>query len=215
MHGTVAAVGDREVQNARAAAARLRDDAGLRKRIVAYAYKVTRNLAEAKDLAQEAMMRAIDPDRSPWDPAKQPDLFLHIGSIINTIIWDRRRAEERHPVDAVDTNDVLHPDPQPRALELMQRGEENARYEYWLELLVDRLASDTVALDVLRLTDDGIDGAAAQAADLHRTVEEIYAANRRIAYHIERVKKEAPDGRPSPPQAPPPGPTPGGAPEVD
>ncbi len=208
-------MGDRNVDNARAAAARLRDDEHLRKRIVAYAWKVTGNRADMRDLAQEAMARAIDPARSPWDPAKQPDLFLYLGSIINGIVRNRRRAEERHPVDLVDPKDVSRPDPRPSVLQRMIQEEENALYEFWLEMLIDRLAGDTVALDVLRLLQDGLDGAAQHAAKLQRQVEEIYAANRRIAYHADHVKKDYPNGRASNVQGVSPRPKLDGGPAVD
>ncbi len=213
-------MGHRDVENARAAAALLRDDANLRKRIVALAYKVTGSRTEMRDLAQEAMARAIDPARSPWDPAKQPDLFLHIGSIVNTIIFNRRRAAGRHPEDAIEPEDDKHPGPvlpdrRPSVLQGMVREEDNARYEFWLEILTERLASDAPALDVHRLVCEGLEKPSQQAAKLKRPIEEIYAANRRLAYHIERVKEQYPDGRPSSVPSVPPVQKPGGAPEVE
>ena len=204
------------VENARAAAEGLRDER-LRKGIVALAYRLTGNPIDARDLAQEAMVRAIDPLKSPWDPLKQT-LFLHVGSIMNTLVANRRRAGKRHPTDhhvKVHDPDAFQPaDPQPSALEPLLDAEEDVRFEYWLELLRERLAGDTLALDKIDLVGQGVEDAGEQAKRLRCRVEDIYRANERIAYHADRVKKHAPEGRPSTLEGTRRGPK-AGAPEVD
>jgi DNA-directed RNA polymerase specialized sigma24 family protein len=192
-HGSVASVGDRAA-GAEAAAKLLKEDERLRKKIFVHAYKLTGNLPDAKDLAQQGMSRAIDPKRSPWDPDKQPSLLLHIGSLMNGLARNKRRGDGRHRAETYDTTDDLHPASEPTALERMESAEELARLEYWMDLLLARLEGDTLALDKIGLVCQGIDGAAEQAARLKCTVKDIYRANERIAYHVERVKRDAPDG---------------------
>jgi hypothetical protein len=207
-------VGDR-IAGADAAKKRLREDERLRKRIFAYAYKLTGNLPDAKELAQEGMAKAIDPEDSPWDPDKHPKLLDHIGSLMNTIVANKRRGHRRHPATPYDPKDDLRPDPQPTALDRLVGAEDLNRYRHWMQLLLVRLAGDGIALGKIELMYDEIDDAAEQAARLKCTVDDIYNANRRIAYQVEIVKRAAPDGAlpPSPPYAP--GPKPDGGQEAD
>jgi len=53
------------------------------------------------------------------------------------------------------------------------------------------LAGDNLALGKIDLLYQGIEDADEQAAILKCTVGDIYLANRRIAYQVELVKKEA------------------------
>jgi DNA-directed RNA polymerase specialized sigma24 family protein len=212
--GSVASVGDRAA-GAEAAAKLLKEDERLRKKIFVHAYKLTGHLPDAKELAQQGMTRAIDPKGSPWDPDRQPSLLLHIGSLMNGLARNKRRGDGRHRAEAYDTTGDLHPAPEPTVLERMESAEELARLGHWMDLLLARLAGDTLALDKIGLVYQGIDDAAAQAARLQCTVKDIYRANERIAYHVERVKRDAPDGAPA---APSPGARaahPDGAPEAE
>jgi DNA-directed RNA polymerase specialized sigma24 family protein len=192
--GSVARVGDR-VAGARAAADLLRQDERLRKKIVVYAYRLTKNLADAKDLAHEAMSKAVDPEASPWDPEKQPKLLDHIGSIVNSLVANRRRGDGRHPSEAFDPDMHRLRDPQPTQLDALLAAEGVARYRIWMDLLRERLRGDRIALGKIDLMYEGVDDAGQQADRLNCTVDDIYAANRRITYHAELVKREAPEGK--------------------
>jgi Sigma-70 region 2 len=201
-------VGDGKA-GAEAASNLLETDARLRKKILSYAYKLTHNVADAKDLAQDAMTRACDPERSPWDPDKQPSLFLHVGSLINSDVAHKRRADERHP--AVPYDDEARARLEPTALDRLIGAEEVALYRRWMARLRVGLAGDDLALGKIDLMYREIDDADEQAEILKCTVNDIYLANRRIAYQVELVKKEAP----APSSRHPPDPKPDGGPEVE
>ncbi len=201
-------MGDRKA-GAEAAGKLLKEDARLRKKILGHAYKLTRNLADAQDLAQDAIAKACDPERSPWDRDKQPSLFLHIGSIINSDLANKRRAEERHPAEPYD--DESRARLEPTALDRLIGAEDVATYRRWMARLRVALAGDDLALGKIDLLYQEIEDAAEQAAILKCTVDDIYLANRRIAYQVELVKKEA---AARPPRHPP-DPTPDGGPEAE
>jgi DNA-directed RNA polymerase specialized sigma24 family protein len=212
--GTVASVGDR-MSGARAAAKLLKEDARLRKKLLAHGYKLTNNLSDARDLAQEGMTKVVDPEDSPWDPDEQPSLFMHVGSVMNGLARNKRRGDARHPAEAYDSTDELHPQRQPTALERIETAEDLARYGRWMDILLARLSGDPLALDKIGLVYQGIEDAAEQAERLRCTVREIYRANERIAYHVGCVKREAPDGKPADPRGRAPRPTPDGGPEAE
>jgi DNA-directed RNA polymerase specialized sigma24 family protein len=201
-------VGDRKA-GAEAAGKLLEKDARLRKKILGYAYKLTHNVADANDLAQGAIAKACDPERSPWDPEKQSSLLDHIGSIINSDLANKRRADERHPAEPYD--DESRARLEPTALDRLIGAEEVATYGRWMGRLRVGLAGDDLALGKIDLMYREIDDAAEQAAILKCTVNDIYLANRRIAYQVELVKKEA---AARPPKHPP-DPTPEGGPEAE
>ena len=192
-------MGDRKA-GAEAAIKLLEEDARLRKQILRHAYKLTRNLDEAKDLAQGAIARACDPERSPWDQEKQPSLFLHIGSLINSDVANKRRADERHP--PVPYDDEVHARLEPTALDLVIRGEEVTLYRRWMARLRVALAEDPIALGKIDLLYQEIEDADEQAAILKCTVNDVYLAQRRIKYQVELVKKEAAESSPRHPPDP-------------
>lgn len=136
-------MGDR-IAGAQAARAQLARDARLRKQIILRAYAVTGNMADANDLAQQAMMRAIDPEGSPWDPAREPSLLVHLGSLINSRLANLRRGAGRHPVDPFDEAAVPTDQPGPEASILARDA--RAEFEAWLVELQRRLDGDGIAL---------------------------------------------------------------------
>ncbi len=183
---------------AQAAKELLAKDERLRKKIFLHAYSLTENLADAGELAQEGMTRAIDPKGSPWDPEKQPSLLLHVGSVMNGLAANRRRGEKRHKSVSHKPERDARVDPDPTPEEQAERAEDLARLQGWMKDLLARLAGDTIALGKIELMREGIDDAGEQAARLGCTTKDIYRANERIAYHVGLVKNasRAPRGRP-------------------
>jgi hypothetical protein len=44
------------------------------------------SLADAKDLADEAMRRLFNSNYAPGDPAREPDILPHLGSTVNGLL---------------------------------------------------------------------------------------------------------------------------------
>lgn len=178
-----------------AAAARelLASDERLRKKIFLFAYGKTKELNAAKDLAHEAMIRVIDPERSPWDPAAQPSLLNHAGSVMNSLVASQRRGERRHPFVShdpkLDRRVDGAPSPEARLLEVEDYAETMAQLRFWMDELRARLEGDALALGKIALVYEGIDDADEQAERLGCTRRDVYRANERIAYHANLVKR--------------------------
>jgi DNA-directed RNA polymerase specialized sigma24 family protein len=185
--GRLARVASR-IEGAAAAKRCLEADVHLRRKILRHAYSLTGNLDEAKDLAQQAIARAIDPDGSPWDPDAQPNLVLHVGSLMNSAASNQRRARVRHPTTTYDP--ALHDgaDPATDPEERVAQAEDVARLERLLDRLLVQLAGDAVALGKIQLMRAGVDDAEEQARALRCDVKDIYRANERIRYHVALVK---------------------------
>jgi hypothetical protein len=197
------------VAGARSAKELLERDERLRKKIFLHAYSLTRNVADANELAQDGIARAIDPAASPWDPDEQPDLLLHVGSLMNSAMANRRRGEQRHPFSPYEVEEDLRVDPAPTAEDRLVQEDDISRLERQMHDLRARLAGDDLALAKIDLmyAHPEIDDAASQAAKLGCSVTEIRRANERIAYHAERIRRSAPDPigpaagkRPRPPE---------------
>jgi hypothetical protein len=177
------------VAGALAAHELLEADDDLRKAIFLHAYSLTRNLADAKELAQGAMAKAIDPAASPWDPDEQPSLKEHLGSLVNSAVANRRRGERRHPLVPYERDKDLRVDPTPTVEQRMVQEDEVAELKAEMVVLRTHLAGDTIALGKIDLLYRGIDDAATQAEHLKCTVADIRRANVRITYHVERIKE--------------------------
>jgi hypothetical protein len=177
------------VAGALAALELLREDEDLRKAILLQAYSLTRNLADAKELAQEAMAKAIDPDDSPWDRDTEPSLKAHVGSLMNSAMANRRRGERRHPLVAYEKDQDLRVDPAPTVEERMVQEEEVSELQGEMAILRARLDGDRIALGKIDLLYRGISDAATQAEHLACTMTDIRRANERITYHVERIKE--------------------------
>ncbi len=167
----------------------LASDETLRKKLFLYAYRLTQNLPDAKELAQDGMTAAIDPQRSPWDPDRQPNLLLHIGSVMNSLVANGRRAAGRHPFTPYDPHKDERADPAPTPEEQLLNAEVLAEFDRRLEELRARLTGDGLALGVLDLHCESVDAAAEQASRLGCDVMDVYRARERLTYHAKQVKE--------------------------
>ncbi len=57
----------------------------IRKRALKRALQLTRSVDRARELADAAIVDALDPDAHPWDPNVQPDL----GAFVCDLVWSR------------------------------------------------------------------------------------------------------------------------------
>jgi DNA-directed RNA polymerase specialized sigma24 family protein len=185
-------MGDR-VAGAEAARALLAGDRELRKRIVGYALTLTRDPHDATDLAQSAIAKVIDPNVSPWDPTTQPNLFLHVGSVMNSLVANARRAQKRHPLESYEAQaDDARPHPSGTlSAPAPDDDEDIRRLQGWMDDLLARLEGDDIATGKIRLHYEGVVDASGQAARLGCKVKDIYLANERIAYHVDIIRKAA------------------------
>jgi len=53
---------------------------------------ITGSLADAEDIAAEAVRRLLDSDYAGWDPNLEPDILRHLGSTVNGLISNESRA---------------------------------------------------------------------------------------------------------------------------
>jgi|HubBroStandDraft_1064217.scaffolds.fasta_scaffold194093_2 hypothetical protein len=131
---------------------------------------------------------------------------------MNSAVANRRRGEQRHPFMPYKAKKDLRVDLAPTAEDRLVQNDDVSRLEHQMDDLRARLAGDDLALAKIDLlySSPEIDDAASQAAKLGCSVTEIRRANERIAYHVERIRRSAPDATDPParkrPRAPEPAP---------
>jgi len=146
------------------------------------------SLADAADLAGEAIRQFFDPDYASWNPEAEPDLLRHLGSRLNGVLnnWLRRKAREvERPLDTPEANRLAGDDPS--AQRRIITREEAARA---IRLLSERIVGNELVENILILELDGIDTASEQAKQLDRPVAEIYKARRLLGTHREAVRRQ-------------------------
>jgi DNA-directed RNA polymerase specialized sigma24 family protein len=169
-------------------------DEGLRKALLVWARRHMATPQDALDLVQQTLAAALERE-AEWDADNVP-LARFVGPIMNAQSRTLRRRVRRHAGPAFDEELGQHaaadvPDPE-RAL--VERDAEIDRRRVKEDLRA-RLAADTagqIPLQVLELAENDVRRPAAFASAIGCSVKEIYAAQRRIAYHAERLMKRAP-----------------------
>jgi DNA-directed RNA polymerase specialized sigma24 family protein len=165
----------------------------LRARLVRHAYARCRSASDASDFVHEAITRVLE-GRYPWSPAACPELIDHLGSVINTLVWNRATSAAAARERAL-TPEHVHgmaddaPSPEERLLERETALEVAARAERWMRALRERLQGDEAGLAVLDLFESGVTDPGDQAREASRPRAEIDRARRRIGYHAEAVKR--------------------------
>jgi hypothetical protein len=165
----------------------------LRARLVRHAYARCRSASDANDFVQEAITRVLE-GRYPWSPAACPELVDHLGSVVNTLVWNRSTsaaAARERPLlpDHVDGRADRAPTQEERLLERETALDVAARAERRMRDLRERVRGDEVALAVLDLFERGVTDPGDQAREAGRPRAEIDRARRRIGYHAEAVKR--------------------------
>ena len=170
------------------------DWADIFSRLVLFAFRrrqlrgVAGSLADAEDLAAEAIRRLFDSNYAPWDPAREPDLLRHLGSTVNGLLSNEIRAARVKLERSLSVPSVLESAEQFSAADAHPDGADD--YRHAILLLEARIANDEIASQLLLLEEEGVTKAALQAAQLKLDVAAIYAARRRLARHCQAVRRE-------------------------
>jgi DNA-directed RNA polymerase specialized sigma24 family protein len=175
--------------------------------VVNVARKRVRTADQAEDFAQEATMKAIVRSRKTGEPKPPPVtasmVLLFIGSILNTLTFNKRRGDKRHPHSALDEADPKH---QPEAAaspeQVLGAHYEDAQLDRMETELRASLASEgkdrEIPLAMFDLAAEGVEKNDDFAERIGCPVEAVERARRRIAHHGNRIRERvAAEDRPS------------------
>jgi hypothetical protein len=166
------------------------EEGDTRTKLLQFGTWLTGSGAAGEDLLADAMMCVCDPDEGrPWDPAVAT-FRAHMRVVMTDLARRERRSwRARH--------EVLSPKKVKRARSLAPPADEALddargfeRMRHCGEILRERLATRARTLQVLDARMAGTERADELARLLGYSVEEIYEANRQIAYHAAKVLAE-------------------------
>ncbi len=158
---------------------------------VRYAFYLTRNKTRAEDLASEAMVAALDPDRSPWRPDGDLTLSQYVTRLVRELMRSEARKDRRRndPSVVAAAREAIRPSV-PRPDERILASERAARGAARSAQVRAKL--DPFAQRVLDLFGEGL-SRKEQAMKLGVDVQDVYRACERIAERIRALPDEAPD----------------------
>jgi DNA-directed RNA polymerase specialized sigma24 family protein len=178
------------------AAAAIRRDPGLYKRLFGYVLSRLGDVSRAEDVTGDVVAIALEGKRYPWDG--ETPILDHLGSIANTLIANStRKASTRRERLKRDEDD---PDPDQRDSRpspssfVAAETQEDRRVAMAAELVGHFEAKkDEVVVGSLRLSEEGEHSAERQATLLGCTVKDIYRARERVRHQrdvfVERARK--------------------------
>lgn len=147
----------------------------------------------ARDLASEAIRRVFDPDYTAWDPSKET-LLLHLGSIVNTLLWSHRQRASTRRERGGDLDPDEHAEASSTEAKLAAR-DEGRRV---MKALEEAFPTPGLERDLVRLLGEGVSVAREQAEALGVEVARVYVARRKIdawiARWTEKQDREAAQG---------------------
>lgn len=162
------------------------------RRLVLYAHRKLGHqvpLAEAEDMAGEALRQFLDPEYADWDPARQT-LPMKLGSIVNGLFQNRTRIKRTD-------NEIGHDFTSPTAtlpttspeLGPDARALSRAEGRRALTLLEEELKGHDHAESVFLLECDGVSDCKEQAAALCLPIGTVYKARHRLGQAREAVRQ--------------------------
>jgi hypothetical protein len=170
------------------------DWADIFRRLVLFAFRrrqgrgITGSLADAEDIAAEAIRRLLDSDYAGWDPNLEPDLLRHLGSTVNGLISNESRAARLKVERSLSDPSVFRS--AERIAASGDKLDETDECQRALRLLEARVAGDELMKGLLSLENGGVTKPAVQATQLRVSVDVIYKARRRLARHRDAVRRE-------------------------
>ena len=170
------------------------DWADIFRRLVLFAFRrrqvrgITGSLADAEDIAAEAIRRLLDSDYAGWDPNLEPDLLRHLGSTVNGLISNESRSARLKVERSLSDPSVFRS--AERIAASGDKMDETDECQRALRLLEARVAGDELMKGLLSLENGGVTKPAMQATQLRVSVDVVYKARRRLARHREAVRRE-------------------------
>ena len=171
------------------------DWADIFRRLVLFAYRRRQSrgaqgaLADAEDLAAEAIRRLLDSNFADWNRDAEPDLLRHLGSTVNGLLSNELRAARVKVERSLSDPTINQMAEQSAAMpgRSIEEVDENRRM---LSLLEARVAPDNLVSRLMQLEEKGITKPASQAEQLKVAIDVVYKARRRLARHRDAVRKE-------------------------
>jgi hypothetical protein len=160
----------------------------LTRRLTRYANAcLHRSVADAHDLAQEALARAIDPAGPEWDKAKEPDFFRFVARIVDGLAGNARDKTRRRGDGSALAALTAAPKPSPE--ETTANEEERTLIERKLREHAG-LPGDADVLKLAALLAEGQDSRIEQAKALGCGMTSIVLLRRRLIVLLKKVKTE-------------------------
>jgi DNA-directed RNA polymerase specialized sigma24 family protein len=156
-----------------------------------YAYgtgKMRMNPADAEQIAQEALLRFVDPKYASWDREKEPSLLRHLGSIFNGVARDMRTKKAFNQERLSSSAD--QPDQPDVASSQEDRVFAADQVRQGVGRMLELSAGKKVVQDVIMLMAEEVDGAAEQARRLGLPIARIYEARRTVTELVDVVRAE-------------------------
>lgn len=145
-------------------------------------------VADAEDIAMQAISRVLDPKYRAWNP-ETSTLLEHLGSEVNGIISNLRRTRSRSKEVIADTieerKSVASDD---RIIDRIGAGR---ILESLLELAIER--SDEIVQQLLLEAVDGVIAPKDVAVKLNIPIGRVYEGRRRLSEYLEIVLRQEED----------------------
>ena len=171
------------------------------KQLTAIAFKRIRlrSMKDAEDLAQSAIVQAYErPESGGWDPAKGPIMGFLVARVIGAAQNERRRKRnvcevwiDEEIADGEDAGVSRHE--KHLAAEAPAADEALHRLRFAsavVERALARIPDDTFAQELAEHMRDGVSSIDDLARLTGGSKSEVWAAKRRIRYHVDEITKE-------------------------
>jgi DNA-directed RNA polymerase specialized sigma24 family protein len=162
----------------------------LRQAVQAYAERLTLSPDHGDDLTQEAFKRPVT--TRPWNSSTEPSLAKHLMKTVKSLLSHERESKQsEYEERAVIEQRTIDGDAARSAEKMsLDRGDlerSQSRAAGQLTALRELLAGHDLELQLIDLTDQGVDSRAEQATSAGATIREVYEAWRRIRRALARL----------------------------